>query len=175
MFTSSRLMKSSFAFYLICKLEKHLHTLPPSAAPHWLTGWKAAIPLAAWGSSPLTACAPTLPTFSLFHPPCVAFDSIPLQCSSWTAEPPTGCSCSAPPATGCAPCPAPPLLLSDWSGEGQTGQEQEKAQRSRTCAEQEGLRSELLTEFQHDATMGDVKTVRSENGSFPCHCCCRVI
>lgn len=75
-------------FLELCKLENHLHALPPSAAPHWLTGWKTVIPLVAGISSPLMASFQSRPTFSLFRPPFVAFGSS--LAPSWKAQPPIG-------------------------------------------------------------------------------------
>lgn len=149
-----------FFFFInfICKLEKeHLHTLPPSAAPHWRTGWTAATPPTARRSSPSAACVRTRPTSSLFHPRCGAVGWLPRRSPSWTAEPPTGWRCSSPPAPGRAPlCLGPPLLLSDWTAGGRTRRERETAPRSRTCAGWEGRRTEVPRERRSDGTAGDV-------------------
>lgn len=172
-FPSSNQMKVYFAFYLYMQIEKHLHTLPPSAAPHWLTVWKSTIPTVA--SSPLTARFQILPTFSLFRPPRGPFGSTRRLCPSWTVRPPIGCSCSSPPATGCAPGPAPPQLLSDWPTGGPMRQERGTAPHSRTVVERRGQMLVDPPERWHDAKAVDVKASQSESGRSPCHCCCRVI
>lgn len=159
----------------ICKLEKHLHTLPPYAAPHWLIVWKSTIPMAAWNSSPLRARFQTQPISSLFPPPHGPFGLSRHLCPSWTVRPPIGWLCSAPPATGCAPCPAPRWLLSDWLTRERMRWERGTAQRSRIVVEPGGQTLEDPAERRHDATESDAKEAQSGSGSFPCHCCRRVI
>ena len=155
----------------MCKLEKnHLHALPPSAAPHWLTGWKAVFPLVVRSSSPSAASVRTQPTFSRRHPRYVASDWIPRRCPSWTARPPIGCWCSSPLAIGCAPGPDPRLPLS-----ARRGRELERAPRSRTCGEWEEPGAGLLRGRRRDGTTGGGTTGGSGNESSPYHCCRLVI
>lgn len=157
------------------QIEKHLHTLPPSAAPHWLTVWKSTIPTVAWSSSPLMVRFQIQPTSSLFPPPHGPFGSSRHLCPSWTVRPPTGYSCSAPPATGCAPCPAPPQFLSDWLTRERMRQERGTARRNRIVVESGGQMLEDPTGRWRDVTKADEKAAQRGSGSFPCRCCCWVI